>query len=129
MTNDYTDNVGNPLRGRASLFYRQIARVMGLGEQRVYYGLVMAFGLLFVLPSLGFFNFAFKYDFFADRDITCYFLSILIFFYLGFFLLRSHADRIRNISENIAKSLPEVRQDSKKRRQASQIGLYSPFII
>jgi len=89
ITNDYTDNLGNPLRGRASLFIKHIAKAMGLGEQKVYYGLVMAFGLLFVLPSLGFINFAFKYDFFADRDITYYFLSILIFSYLGFFILRS----------------------------------------
>lgn len=120
ITNDYTDSVGNPLRGRASLFIRHIAKAMGLGEQRVYYGLVMAFGLLFVLPSLGFINFAFKYDFFADRDITYYFLSILIFSYLGFFILRSHADRIRSISENLEQSLPEVQQDCSK-KQTSEL--------
>ena len=110
IKNDYTENLGNPLRGRASLFFRHIARAMGFGEQRVYYGLVMAFGLLFVLPSLGFIDFAFKYDFFADRDLTYYFLSILVFSYLGFFILRSHADRIRSISENMEQSLPDVRQ-------------------
>jgi len=83
ITNNYTDNVGKALRSRASFFFKLIARTMGFGEQRVYYGLVMAFGLLFVLPSLGFINFAFKYDFFADRQITYYFLSILVFSYLG----------------------------------------------
>jgi len=93
---------------------------MGLGEQRVYYGLVMAFGLLFVLPSLGFINFAFKYDFFGDRDITYYFLSILIFSYLGFFIIRSHADRIRSISEDLEQSLEEVQQDSSK-KQTSEL--------
>ena len=120
ITNDYTDNVGNPLRGRARLFFRYIVRAMGLGDQRVYYGLVMAFGLLFVLPSLGFINFAFKYDFFADQDITYYFLSILVFSYLGFFILRSHADRIRSISEKLEQSLPDVRQDSKQ-KQTSEL--------
>ena len=120
ITNAYTDNVGNPVRGRASLFFRYIARAMGFGEQRVYYGLVMAFGLLFVLPSLGFINFAFKYDFFADRDITYYLLSILVFSYLGFFILRSHADRIRSISENLEQSLPDVRRDSRE-KQTSEL--------
>ena len=120
ITNDYTENLGNPLRGRASLFFRHIARAMGLGEQRVYYGLVMAFGLLFVLPSLGFIDFAFKYNFFADRDLTYYFLSILVFSYLGFFILRSHADRIRRISENMEQSLLDVRQGSGE-KQTSEL--------
>jgi GAF domain-containing protein len=85
---------------------------MGLGEQSVYYGLVMAFGLLFVLPSLGFINFAFKYNFFADRQITYYFLFILVFSYLGFFILRSHSDRIRSISEDLEQSLYDMPRES-----------------
>jgi GAF domain-containing protein len=112
--------MGNAMRVRASLFFKHIARVMGLGEQRVYYGLVMAFGLLFVLPSLGFINFAFKYDFFADRQITYYFLSILVFSYLGFFILRSHSDRIRRISENLEQSLPDIPQGSEE-KQTSEL--------
>jgi len=93
---------------------------MGLGEQRVYYGLVMAFGLLFVLPSLGFINFAFKYDFFADHQIAYYFLAILVFSYLGFFILRSHSDRIRSISENLEQSLPDIPRDSAE-KQTSEL--------
>ncbi len=112
ITNNYTDNVGKALRSRASFVFKLIARTMGFGEQRVYYGLVMAFGLLFVLPSLGFINFAFKYDFFADRQITYYFLSILVFSYLGFFILRSHSDRVRSISEDLEQSLPDIPRES-----------------
>jgi GAF domain-containing protein len=120
ITDNYTDNVGNPFKGRASIFFRHIASAMGFGEQRVYYGLVMAFGLLFVLPSLGFIDFAFKYDFFADQDITYYFLFILVFSYLGFFILRSHADRIRSISENLERSLDDVRPEFKE-KQTSEL--------
>lgn len=120
ITNNYTDNVGSALRGRASLFLKHIVRAMGLGEQRVYYGLVMAFGLLFVLPSLGFINFAFKYDFFADHQIAYYFLAILVFSYLGFFILRSHSDRIRSISENLEQSLPDIPRDSAE-KQTSEL--------
>jgi len=89
---------------------------MGLGEQRVYYCLVMAFGLLFVLPSLGFINFAFKYHFFSDRNISYYFLSILVFSYLGFFILRSHADRIRSISDNLEQSLDDSFQEPREKK-------------
>ncbi len=120
ITEEYTYNMGSALRARASLFFKHIARAMGLGEQRVYYGLVMAFGLLFVLPSLGFINFAFKYDFFADRQITYYFLSILVFSYLGFFILRSHSDRIRCISEDLEQSLSDIPRDSGE-RQTSEL--------
>jgi GAF domain-containing protein len=122
-TNDYTDSLGNQCRGRASLFFKHLARIMGFGEQRVYYGLVMAFGLLFVLPSLGFIDFAFKYNFFADRDITYYFLFILVFSYLGFFILRSHADRIRSISENLEQSLDDGQSefDGKQTSELNRI--------
>ena len=118
INNDYTDNVGAPFKGRASLFFRHFARVMGFGEHRVYYGMVMAFGLLFVLPSLGFINFAFKYDFFSDRDITYYFLFILVFSYLAFFILRSHADRIHMISENLEQFLDDVRPEFKEKQKS-----------
>jgi GAF domain-containing protein len=120
ITDNYTDYVGNLSKGRASIFFKHIVSAMGFGEQRVYYGLVMAFGLLFVLPSLGFIDFAFKYDFFADRDIAYYFLFILVFSYLGFFILRSHADRIRSISENLEKSLDEIRPEIKE-KQTSEL--------
>jgi GAF domain-containing protein len=92
--------------------FKNVSRILGLEEQRVYYGLVMAFGLLFVLPSLGFINFAYKYNFFSDHHLTYYFLSILIFSYLGFFILRSLADRIRSISESIETSVADTRHES-----------------
>ena len=100
---------------------------MGLGEQRVYYGLVMAFGLLFVLPSLGFINFAFKYHFFSDRNISYYFLSILVFSYLGFFILRSHADRIRSISENLEQSLDDSLQKPREKKTSELNRIVSSF--
>ena len=91
---------------------RSFSKALGLADQQVYYGLVMAYGLLFVLPSLGFINFAYKYDFFTDQQIAYYFLSILVFSYLGFFILRTHADRLRNISKNLEQSVPQGQVDS-----------------
>jgi GAF domain-containing protein len=120
ITNDYTDNVGSPLRGRGSLFLRHIQKALGFGEQRVYYGLVVAFGLLFVFPTLGFIDFAFKYNFFADRDISYYLLSVLVFSYLGFFILRSHADRLRSISDSLEQSLDDKRQGYRE-KQTSEL--------
>jgi len=67
---------------------------------------------LFILPSLGFINFAYKYNFFSDHHLAYYFLSILIFSYLGFFILRSHADRICRISENMEQSVSDIRHES-----------------
>ena len=113
-------SLGSTLRNRGRLLLQHVARTLGLAEQRVYYGLVMAFGLLFILPSLGFINFAYKYDFFSDHHLAYYFLSILIFSYLGFFILRSHADRIRNISENIEQSVADSRPESGV-RQTSEL--------
>lgn len=127
IANDYTDNVGSPLRGRGSLFFRHIQKALGFGEQRVYYGLVMAFGLLFVLPSLGFLNFAFKYDFFADRDISYYLLSVLVFSYMGFFILRSHADRLRSISDSLEQSLDDNRQGSREKQTSELNRIVSSF--
>ncbi|NIQ88354.1 MAG: hypothetical protein GWN93_04460, partial [Deltaproteobacteria bacterium] len=100
------------LRDKRRLLFKNVAKTLGLAEQRVYYGLVMAFGLLFVLPSLGFINFAYKYDFFSDHHLAYYFLSILIFSYLGFFILRSLADRIHSISESIEQSVADSRHES-----------------
>ena len=127
ITNDYTDNVGSPLRGRGSLFLRHIQKALGFGEQRVYYGLVMAFGLLFVLPSLGFIDFAFKYNFFADRDISYYLLSVLVFSYLGFFILRSHADRLRSISDSLEQSLDDKRQGFREKQTSELNRIVSSF--
>ncbi len=110
ISNAYPGNLGSTLKSRTGLLFKNAAKALGLAEQRVYYGLVMAFGLLFVLPSLGFINFAYKYDFFADHQIAYYFLSILVFSYLGFFILRTHADRIRRISDNIEQALPGLQQ-------------------
>ena len=107
-----TGSLGSTLRNRSRLLLKNAASALGLAEQRVYYSLVMAFGLLFVLPSLGFINFAYKYNFFSDPHLAYYFLSILVFSYLGFFILRSHADRVRRISENMEQSVSDTRHES-----------------
>ena len=66
MSNIHTGSLGSTVRNRTRLLLRSLSRALGLADQQVYYGLVMAYGLLFVLPSLGFINFAYKYDFFTD---------------------------------------------------------------
>lgn len=99
---------------------KSASKTLGLAEQRVYYSLVVAFGLLFILPSLGFINFVYKYDFFSDRHLPYYFLSVLLFSYLGFFILRSYADRIRSISESIENSISDGDQISGS-KQTSEL--------
>jgi GAF domain-containing protein len=106
----FAGNLGGALRDKIRSVLKSTTRVLSLGDQQVYYGLVLAFGLFFVLPSLGFINFAYKYDFFTDRTLAYYFLFVLAFSYLGFFILRSYADKIRNITENIERSLSETYQ-------------------
>jgi GAF domain-containing protein len=109
----FTGSLSDVLRSRARLLLRNTTKVFGFEEQRVYYGLVLAYGLLFILPSLGFINFAYKYGFFTDNHIRYYFLFVLVFSYLGFFILRSHADRVRNISESIEQSISGNRTGSR----------------
>jgi GAF domain-containing protein len=91
---------------------KYLNRFWDLGEQRVYYRLVIAFGLFFILPSLGFLSFAFKYEFFSDRQVYYFLLFVLLFSYLGFFLLRTLADKIRSISDDIEQVLSENYQGS-----------------
>jgi len=112
ISNIHTGSLGSTVRNRTRLLLTSLSRALGLADQKVYYGLVMAYGLLFVFPSLGFINFAYKYDFFTDQQIAYYFLSILVFSYLGFFILRTHADRIRNISKDLEQSVPKGQVDS-----------------
>jgi len=114
------DNLSSSLKARTRLLFKNAGKALGLADQRVYYGLVMAFGLLFVLPSLGFINFAYKYHFFADRHIAYYFLSILVFSYLGFFILRTHADRIHSISTELEQLFPSSGPEPEA-RQASEL--------
>ena len=106
----FSGNLGGALRDKTRRVLKTAIRVWGLGDRQVYYSLVLAFGLFFVLPSLGFINFAYKYNFFTDKYLAYYFLFVLAFSYLGFFILRSYADKIRNITENIERSLSDTHE-------------------
>lgn len=116
ISNTHTGSLGSAVRNRTRVLLKSLSRSLGFADQQVYYGLVIAYGLLFVFPSLGFINFAYKYDFFTDRQIAYYFLAILVLSYLGFFILRTHADRIRNISKNLEQSISSSQEDSSSKQ-------------
>lgn len=98
------------MESKTRLMAKYAGRIRGLGEQQVYYHLVLAFGLFFVLPSLGFVLFIYKYKLFHDQSIAFFFLAVLVFSYLGFYILRNIAEQIHSISESMLAAVSRDRQ-------------------
>jgi sensor histidine kinase YesM len=78
-----------------------------IANKDIYYKLSIAFGLFFVVPVTGFLYFAVKYEFLNDKYVPFFFITLLIFFLLGFRLLRKLFDHIRSISTTITKTVEE----------------------
>jgi GAF domain-containing protein len=106
---------------------QSVGKACGLREQRVYYSLVLAFGLFFILPSLGFINFMYKYKFIEDRYIPFFFLCVLVFSYVGFFILRTIADQIRLISERIEQSVSGSRSLAERTQRSELDRIVASF--
>ncbi|NPU84561.1 MAG: GAF domain-containing protein [Syntrophaceae bacterium] len=73
----------------------------------LYYKLYVVFGLFFLVPVFGFLYFAVKYDILNDEFIPIYFITLLLLFFFGFFLLRKLADDIISLSHHVNKTLAE----------------------
>ncbi|MDD5170207.1 MAG: GAF domain-containing protein [Syntrophales bacterium] len=76
-------------------------------NQDLYYKLVLVFGLFFILPVFGFIAFALKYEILNDRYFPPFVLLLLIFFFIGFRLLRKLFDHIRAISTAMTRRVKE----------------------
>lgn len=91
---------------------KRIAKLYGLAQQRIHCTVVLAFGLLFLPPCVGFINFAYDFNFLDHRHVSYFFFFVLIFSYLGFVILRTHADRVRSIGQHMEKTLQGSLQDA-----------------
>lgn len=67
----------------------------------LYHKLNIIFGLFFLFPILGFIIFAIKYNILADEQIPLFFLGVLVFSFLGFFILRRIFDNIIAVATSI----------------------------
>lgn len=89
---------------------------MSIESKGLSYRLTIIFSLFFLVPLLGFFFFAIKYDILADEYIPIYFISLLIFSLFGYSMVRKIFDTIakvsKNVSESTAHQLSGTRQDA-----------------
>ncbi len=89
---------------------------MSIESKGLNYRLTIIFSLFFLVPLLGFFFFAIKYDILDDEYIPIYFISILIFSLFGYSMIRKIFDTIatvsKNVSESTASGLSGTRQDA-----------------
>ncbi|MFH1081483.1 MAG: GAF domain-containing protein [Pseudomonadota bacterium] len=86
---------------------------LSVENQRLNYKLSLIFALFFLAPIAGFMYFATKYDILSDEHIPLYFLSLLIFSFFGFIMLRKLFDEIARISKNISQSVEEEFSNSQ----------------
>ncbi len=78
-----------------------------IADKDIYYKLSLAFGLFFIVPVTGFLYFAVKYEILNDKYVPFFFITLLVFFLVGFRLLRKLFDHIRSISTTITKTVQE----------------------
>lgn len=76
---------------------------LSLGNKNLYYKLTVAFGLFFLLPSLGFLYFFLNYNLRGSVYILLFFITFLVSSLLGLIILRKEFERIQHISTDISK--------------------------
>ncbi len=83
-----------------------------LKNSSLYYKLNIIFGLFFLFPVFGFIYFGYKYNMLTDKLVPIFFMGVLVFSFIGFVILKSLFDKIKNISEKMsANSLAGVTGD------------------
>ena len=80
---------------------------LSIESKGLYYKLFVIFGLFFIAPVMGFLYFAVKYDILADEYIPIFFITLLLFFFFGFVVLRKMFDEISAISNSFTKIVTE----------------------
>jgi len=76
-------------------------KMMSLNQKNIYYRMILAFGLFFLSPLLGFTYFAQKYDLFQDKYTLYFLLTFFCFSLLGFFILRRLFDQLHAVSREV----------------------------
>jgi class 3 adenylate cyclase/GAF domain-containing protein len=74
---------------------------LSLENKNLYYKLTIIFSLFFIVPTVGFLYFGFKYNILKDSHIPFYFIGFLAFSFFGYSILRNIFDQIRNLSERV----------------------------
>ena len=91
-------------------------------NQDLYYKLIVVFGLFFILPVVGFLAFALKYEILDDKYFPPFLALLLIFFFLGFRLLRKLFDHIRAISAAVTRTVREKIAGEPLTAAANELG-------
>ena len=74
---------------------------LSLENKNLYYKLTIIFSLFFIVPTVGFLYFGFKYNILKDSHIPFYFIGFLAFSFFGYSILRNIFDQIKNLSERV----------------------------
>jgi len=93
----------------------------------LYYRLTVIFGLFFLVPLVGFFFFALKYNILHDEYIPIFFISLLIFYLFGFSLARKIFDTIVQVSQKMSDTLARSGRAQEKEDLNELEGIVSSF--
>ena len=97
-----------------------------LGEKSMkrkdlYYKLNIIFGLFFLFPVLGFIFFGYKYGMLTDKFIPVFFLGVLFFSFVGFVILKSLFDQIKDISQTMTEKVTSQLSEEKLQAGADEL--------
>jgi class 3 adenylate cyclase/putative methionine-R-sulfoxide reductase with GAF domain len=90
-------------------------------RKNLYYKLNIIFGLFFLFPVLGFIFFGYKYGMLTDKFIPIFFLGILVFSFVGFVILKSLFDQIKDISETMTEKVSTQVSEEKLQAGADEL--------
>ena len=82
----------------------KLALVEPLKNKTIHYTLTIAFGMLFLFPVLGLLLVGLEYNLTNNFQAQVFLLALLVFYYLGFTILRKFFDEISKISKILSES-------------------------
>jgi len=78
---------------------------LSLNQKDIYYRMILAFGLFFLSPLLGFAYFANEYNLLQDQYTLYFLLGFFFFSLIGFFMLRRLFDQIHSVSRDVSRKV------------------------
>jgi len=78
---------------------------ISLNQKDIYYRMLLAFGLFFLTPLIGFAYFAYKYNLLQDQHALYFLLGFFLFSLAGFFMLRRLFDQIHSVSRDVSRKV------------------------